>query len=210
MDKHHITPRYMGGSDTAENLVSVTRTQHVMWHYANWTLWGNTEDFIAYRGLAGTISGHEISQEVRSMNGKRSAENKTGLFALPEADREENSRRGGIKGGKQMKDYIWITNGESNTRIRLGMLIPEGWTTGVTRKNKSKPKEKRYSSVEDWNETQKERSLELRKDRAKDLVSVDLTKRGSITRLSELWGVSRAQVKRYLNKLMLPTGIEPV
>ena len=112
MDNHHILPRYMGGGDTMDNIVAVTRTQHVMWHFANWALWKNTEDYIAYRGLAGTISGHEVAQELRKMVGKRSVENKTGIFAIPQEEKDKYSSIGGIKGGKRMKDYIWATDGK--------------------------------------------------------------------------------------------------
>ena len=123
MDKHHIIPRYKNGSDTMENIVFVTRTQHVMWHFANWTLWGNKEDFIAYRGLAGTIPGHEISQEIRSMNGMRSKERGLGLFALSESEKKKNSSKGGIKGGERMKDYKWITNGQTNTTSQALIIL---------------------------------------------------------------------------------------
>ena len=184
MDRHHIIPQYMDGSNSADNIIKVTRTQHVMWHYANWKLWGNTEDFIAYRGLAGTIPGHEIAQEVRSMNARRHSKNQTGIFALSKEEKMANSSKGGTKGGKQMKDYIWITDGESNTRIR------------------AEPKIKKFESVEKWNEFQKVHSLKLIKTRLRDLETVDLTKWGAITRLSELWGISCSQVRRYLPKIM--------
>ena len=210
MDKHHILPRYKGGGDTIDNIVVVTRTQHVMWHFANWALWNNTEDFIAYRGLAGTISGHGIAQELRKMAGERSVKEKTGIFAIPKEERNKYSSIGGVKGGARMKNYIWATDGETNTRVPKGLPLPEGWVNGVTRKIKAKTKVKEYESVEEWNEAQKEHSSELKNSRMGDLKTIDLTKRGAITRLSELWGVSRSQVKRYLNKLMLPTGIEPV
>ena len=202
MDRHHIIPQYMDGSNSADNIIKVTRTQHVMWHYANWKLWGNTEDFIAYRGLAGTIPGHEIAQEVRSMNARRHSKNQTGIFALSKEEKMANSSKGGTKGGKQMKDYIWITDGESNTRIRKEISMPKGWVSGVTRKKRAEPKIKKFESVEKWNEFQKVHSLKLIKTRLRDLETVDLTKWGAITRLSELWGISCSQVRRYLPKIM--------
>jgi hypothetical protein len=41
MHKHHIIPRYMGGTDGEENLVEVTIAQHAMFHYCNYQLWNN-------------------------------------------------------------------------------------------------------------------------------------------------------------------------
>ena len=37
--KHHIIPKYMGGTDDPENLVEVTVTQHAMFHFCNYQLW---------------------------------------------------------------------------------------------------------------------------------------------------------------------------
>lgn len=60
--KHHIIPRYMGGSDDASNLVEVSVTCHAMFHYCNYKLWGNWEDEVAWYGLSGRISSEEITR----------------------------------------------------------------------------------------------------------------------------------------------------
>ena len=62
--KHHIKPRYAGGTDEADNLVEVSVTQHAMWHYANWRLWSRKEDYLAWRGLAGFTGKEEIIAEL--------------------------------------------------------------------------------------------------------------------------------------------------
>jgi hypothetical protein len=208
MDKHHILPRYLGGSDTMENIVTVTRTQHVMWHFANWNLWGNTEDFIAYRGLAGTISGHEVAQELRAMNGRRSAENKTGIFSRSEEERHAHSSKGGVKGGSQMRNYIWITDGNKNTRIFKDLPLPEGWEKGVTRKRKVTPKIKTHESVRDWNEVQRGRGIELLKERLEIMKTVDKTQKGWRAVLAEKWGVCPAKVRNIISR-MRREGLEP-
>ena len=56
---HHKIPRYMGGSDDPSNLIEVSITQHIMWHFANWKLWGNYQDIIAYKLLANTDASKE-------------------------------------------------------------------------------------------------------------------------------------------------------
>ena len=69
--KHHLTPKYLGGSNELQNLVEVSPIQHAMFHYCNWRLWGNTEDKIAWRALAGYSSNEEIIHQVISLAGKK-------------------------------------------------------------------------------------------------------------------------------------------
>ena len=55
-----------------------------MWHYANWRLWGKTEDLCAWKGLAGQIGKEEIIAEMHAEGVRRAVEtnrkNKTGVF----------------------------------------------------------------------------------------------------------------------------------
>jgi hypothetical protein len=74
-NKHHIIPKYMGGSDSPENLVEVTLTQHAMFHYCNWRLWGNKEDEIAWKGLSGQLSIEDIILESRKLGGRNCHKN---------------------------------------------------------------------------------------------------------------------------------------
>jgi hypothetical protein len=97
--KHHIIPRYMGGSNEPKNLVKVTVTQHAMFHFCNYQLWGNEEDRIAWRALSGQITMDEIKLEAQSLNGKRNSqkqkENGTGIFGLTLEQRIEAGKKGG-------------------------------------------------------------------------------------------------------------------
>jgi hypothetical protein len=78
--KHHIIPRYMGGTDAAENLVEVTVTQHAMYHFCNYQLWGNEEDKIAWCALGGQISFDEARLEAMKLGSKKSLEVKRELL----------------------------------------------------------------------------------------------------------------------------------
>lgn len=69
--KHHIVPRYKGGSDEPENLVELTVTQHAMYHFCNYQLWGNVEDYVAWRGLSGQIEMAEFLIEKQRIFGKQ-------------------------------------------------------------------------------------------------------------------------------------------
>jgi hypothetical protein len=64
----------MGGLDTPENFVEVTVTQHAMFHFCNFQLWGNPEDKLAWRALSGQLSMDEIKLERMTIGGKRGSE----------------------------------------------------------------------------------------------------------------------------------------
>jgi general stress protein YciG len=93
--KHHIIPRYMGGPDTPENLVEVTVTQHAMFHFCNYQLWGNEEDRIAWRAISGQITLDEAKFEVMSLGGKKAQELGLGVHALTKEKKSENGKKGG-------------------------------------------------------------------------------------------------------------------
>jgi hypothetical protein len=68
---HHIRPKHQGGSDDPSNLISLTIVQHAMWHFADWQLTKTTENFIAWRGLAGKITKEQAIFEAQSLGGKK-------------------------------------------------------------------------------------------------------------------------------------------
>ncbi len=57
--KHRIIPGYEGGKYVEGNVVPLTLTQHVMWHYAEWTRKRNVQDFVAYKMLSGQVGKEE-------------------------------------------------------------------------------------------------------------------------------------------------------
>jgi len=102
--KHHIIPKYMGGSDEPENLVEVTVTQHAMFHYCNYQLWGNEEDSIAWRCLSGQITIDEAKLEAIALGSKKGGqtnkEKRIGICGLTFEQRSENGKKGGKIAGK--------------------------------------------------------------------------------------------------------------
>ena len=78
---HRIKPGYQGGDYSSENTIEVERSKcggntatHPMWHFANWTLWGNAEDLAAWKGLAGMASKEEINDMLMEEGRKRGIE----------------------------------------------------------------------------------------------------------------------------------------
>ena len=106
--KHHITPRYMGGNDDDSNIAKVTVTQHAMFHYANWRLWGNREDYIAWKSLAGFYSKEEVIHQVTITASKKGGnitkELGVGVHGLSKEQRSENGKKGGKLGGEKCKE----------------------------------------------------------------------------------------------------------
>jgi len=58
--KHHIIPRYAGGSNYCENLVELTPIQHAMYHYADWRRKGDKRDYLDWKCLSGQIDNAEL------------------------------------------------------------------------------------------------------------------------------------------------------
>ena len=197
-DKHHIIPKYKGGIDDFSNIVTISRTCHTMFHYCNWRLWNNKEDYIAYRGLASQISKEEIIKQTSSIGGKKCYENGIGLFSLTEEEKKKASSKGGKKAGKFMPQSMWINDGIQNKRILKTDLLPNGWVKGKVKKKKRK----RYGRS--WDEYMKTFN-ERNKYRLEYLKNIDLTKRGIKTKIANDWGVSRAQVNRFLEKHYSPS-----
>ena len=62
--QHHITPIHKDPSPSNNTTVEVSITQHAMFHFAEWQLWGLKEDFLAWRGLAGISTKEELVEEL--------------------------------------------------------------------------------------------------------------------------------------------------
>jgi hypothetical protein len=58
--EHHIIPKYMGGTDEPTNLIKLTVEEHAEAHRLLFEQYGNWEDEVAWKGLAGLIGKDEI------------------------------------------------------------------------------------------------------------------------------------------------------
>jgi len=72
--KHHILPKYKGGTNDPSNLVEVSVTQHAMFHYCNWQLWGDKRDWLAWKGLTGEVGREDIIKQLRLEGSKKGLE----------------------------------------------------------------------------------------------------------------------------------------
>lgn len=72
--KHHIIPRYMGGTDDADNIVELTVLEHADAHNLLYCLYKNKEDWLAEQGLLGYYKKEDIIKEIFKNNGRKSWE----------------------------------------------------------------------------------------------------------------------------------------
>jgi hypothetical protein len=90
--KHHLTPKYCGGSDDPSNLIEVSIVQHAMFHYCNWRLWNSWQDRLAWKTLSGQISNSEASYLAKIEGGKKGTKIWSALVKNDQNVRENFSR----------------------------------------------------------------------------------------------------------------------
>ena len=111
---HRIIPGHMGGEYAEGNVISVEVTNcnkqtanHIMWHYANWRLWGKIEDKIAWKGLAGQWGKEEIIGERIRLGGLASGKLLQWTNGVDEVRSNECPGEGWVRGrSKAMKEKI--------------------------------------------------------------------------------------------------------
>ena len=64
--KHHIIPRHAGGTDSPDNIVSLTVKEHAEAHRLLFESFGRWQDLYAWRGLSGQIN---MSEEIKTEEG---------------------------------------------------------------------------------------------------------------------------------------------
>ena len=93
--KHHIIPKYMGGSDDPSNLVELTPQEHADAHNLLYHTYGNKQDRLAEWGLLGYVTKQEIIQELIIVGGRNG-----GLSNLRNKGKEYFSRIASLNKGK--------------------------------------------------------------------------------------------------------------
>ena len=71
MHEHHVIPRYRDPESSIT--VSVTTTQHAMFHYCNWCLWGDRRDWVAWKALSQQIGAEDLFLETSAIGGRNNA-----------------------------------------------------------------------------------------------------------------------------------------
>jgi hypothetical protein len=78
--KHHIVPRYLGGTDDESNLVLLHPYDHAIAHFVRWKIFGTDGDAWAFNKLKGwlddggmTVKGMRHSEEAKKIIGQKSS-----------------------------------------------------------------------------------------------------------------------------------------
>ena len=95
--KHHIIPKYMGGTNDKKNLIKCNAAMHAFMHKILWEEYGNIEDRLAWKGLSGQISKDEILIEIYRENGIRLGKSNIGRASSnkgkPMSENQKNKLR---------------------------------------------------------------------------------------------------------------------
>ena len=134
--KHHKIPKYMGGSDDKSNLIELTVFEHAEEHRKLYELYGNIQDYCAWKGLLGILSKEEIINVLCSEGGKKGGkkggtesaklhkQNKTGLFREDHYIQKIGNKIGASLGGKkgslmQIKNKIGIFSYSNEEKSKI-------------------------------------------------------------------------------------------
>ena len=120
---HHITPKYMGGTDEPNNLVELSVEEHAEAHRKLYEEHGNWQDYCAWQALSGRIGKEEIlrmKQGNANKGKKRTPEQreriKQAALARSERQRQDGTlerankkRSESMKGKEKSKEHIQKT-----------------------------------------------------------------------------------------------------
>lgn len=130
VEKHHIIPRYMGGSNKKDNIIILTYRQHILAHLLLYRLHNNLEDLCAYNLMKGLCSSrkseiskmigekHKISGHIQRLGLKNKETNWINEIKTP-----ESLSSGGKAAGKIAKETGQIQRCRTDEGSYLGGVI---------------------------------------------------------------------------------------
>ncbi len=125
MDKHHVIPRHMGGSDDPSNLFECTKEEHAELHFDLYLQHGQVEDWVAAYALSGQADSDYICAwqglpRAKSVKRKISeTRKKTGRYTGDAEKRWlEGAARGGASQGRvNVESGHLKRNAEANAKV---------------------------------------------------------------------------------------------
>lgn len=196
IDRHHIVPRYLKQEDN--RVVKVSRACHAVWHYCNYQLLGNIEDYIAYTGLSKQASNEEIIYLGSKLAGTKSYKNRTGIHGMSPDSKKAASSKGGKKASKYMSNSIWLNNGIINVRVNKDEIVYGDWKPGKLKH--SGTEERKNLKIEE----KRLKKIQANKEREEIILNsdIDFSSEGWIASLSKLLEISHTHVVRWMKEYM--------
>ena len=122
VEKHHIIPRCLGGTDNKTNLVALTPEEHFLAHVLLVKIHPESKSLIS-----------AVYQMTRGHKGKRNRRMYGWLRRrFSEYMKEQQTGEGNSQFGSK-----WITDGNDSVKITKDQVIPSGWSLGRKMKNHS-------------------------------------------------------------------------
>jgi len=118
MHKHHIIPKYMGGTDDPSNLIELSVSDHANAHYELWLMCGNWQDEVAWKGLSGMISSTEAIRQSQSLANKGKKLSKETREAMKKAWKTRPSAT--VETRKKSRDALARRKERGDTSIVAG------------------------------------------------------------------------------------------
>lgn len=122
IEKHHILPRFDGGTNEASNIVLVSVKEHVIAHWIRWKVLAKPQDYAAFLFRIGDTE-EAILQRNLSVRAAREQDRIKGLFMYNPEWQQEMGKRGGPRGGS--------ANTERQYEARRQVGLQYGRKTGM-------------------------------------------------------------------------------
>lgn len=119
---HHIIPKHMGGTDDPSNLIKLTISEHAEAHHVLWETHKKIEDYYAWQGLLGNITGYEILKGImgsEKMKNHLSKKGKEYWNRLSENEKDEKRKKFNATkiGNKNALGKTWKLSDESKKNV---------------------------------------------------------------------------------------------
>lgn len=114
-EKHHIVPRCLGGLDDTANLVQLTPEQHFIAHLLLTKMYPTNTSLTYAVNMMGC-----------GFPGKRNRK----IYGWIKRKYIDARKLDSVGAANNQYGTMWITNGESSTKVKLGSNIPGGWRKG--------------------------------------------------------------------------------
>ena len=127
--KHHIVPRYLGGSDESDNLVLLHPIDHAIWHLVRYKMHGNIGDLRSANLLLKHIDGEAFSYEC---NAGENNPNYGNVYSIEVRNKIRQSKLGVKQSAETIARRVAKTTGQKRPKQSLAL-------SGVNNPNYGKP-----------------------------------------------------------------------